>query len=126
MTILRLSPITTFVATTDPARAHAFYADTLGFTQIRDEHTALVFSLYGALLRVVKVESFTAQPFTVLGWTVDDLVTEVLPLAQRGVVFERYPGLPQDENGVANFANGDRVVWFKDPDGNVLSVTQLG
>ena len=126
MTILRLSPITTFVATTNPALARAFYSDVLGFTLIRDEPTALVFSLYGAMLRVSKVESLTPQPFAVLGWTVDDLVTEIVPLAQRGVTFERYPSLTHDDDGVARFPNGDRVVWFKDPDGNVLSVTQLG
>lgn len=126
MTILRLSPITTCVATTDTARARAFYAKVLGFTLIRDDSSGLLLSLYGAMLRVSRVESFTPQPFTVLGWTVDDLGTEVLPLAERGVTFERYPDLPQDETGVARFPNGDRVVWFKDPDGNLLSVTQLG
>ena len=126
MTILRLSPITAFVATTDTARARAFYADVLGFTLFRDDPSALVFGLYGAMLRVVKVETFSPQPFTVLGWTVDDVVTEIVPLAQRGLVFEHYADLPHDETGVANFPNGDRVVWFKDPDGNVLSVTQLG
>ncbi len=126
MTILRLSPITAFVATSDPAKARAFYRDVLGFTLIREEPSVLLFSLYGAMLRVNKVDVVTPQPFTVLGWTVDDVVTEIVPLVERGLTFERYPDLPQDENGVARFPNGDKVVWFKDPDGNLLSVTQLG
>lgn len=126
MTILRLSPATSFVGTTDVARSRAFYRDVLGFTLIKDDPAGLLFSLYGAMLRISRVDAFAPQAFTVLGWTVDDLVTEILPLAQRGVTFERYPDLEQDERGVARFPNGDRVVWFKDPDGNVLSVTQLG
>jgi len=126
MTILRLSPTTMYVGTTDVARSRAFYRDVLGFTLIKDDASGLLFSLYGAMLRVSKVETLTPQAFTALGWTVDDLVTEVLPLAQRGVVFERYPDLAQDERGVARFPNADLVVWFKDPDGNLLSVTQLG
>ena len=76
-------------------------------------------------LRISKVEAFTPQPFTVLGFMVDDIVTRRVALGTKGVTFERYPFMPQDNLDLLTFEGGARVCWFKDPDGNLLSLTQL-
>lgn len=116
------SPVA-FLATTDGERARAFYADTLGIPFIADEGVALVFDLRGTALRVTRIERLAPQPFTVLGWRVEDATITVRELARRGVTFERYPQLEQDELGIWTSPSGARVAWFKDPDGNLLSVT---
>ncbi len=113
-----------FVVTTNPAQAIAFYRDKLGFMLVSDDNFALVFDANGTMLRVVKAPQFTPQQGTVLGWEVSDMEGAVAELETRGVVFNRYPGLPQDERGIWNVPNGDRVAWFSDPNGNVLSISQ--
>jgi catechol 2,3-dioxygenase-like lactoylglutathione lyase family enzyme len=113
-----------FVASTDAARARAFYEGTLGLRLVADEQYAPVFDANGKMLRVQRVESLTPQPFTWLGWRVDDIAATVRDLAARCVVFEHY-GLPQqDDLGIWD-SGGGRVAWFKDPDGNLLSLTQF-
>ncbi|TMC09222.1 MAG: VOC family protein [Chloroflexi bacterium] len=114
-----------FVSTTDPARARAFYQDTLGLTFVADEGFALVFDLAGVMLRVTRVDELRPQPFTVLGWHVHDIDAVVRELTDRGVAFERYEALEQDALGVWRSPSGARVAWFRDPDGNVLSVTRF-
>src|SRR5262245_12033388 len=113
-----------FVATTDPARARAFYETTLGLRLLADEAFALVFDLAGTPLRVTRVDRLEAQPFTVLGWQVHDVIATVRELAGRGVRLERYPGLEQDQDGIWTAPSHTRIAWFKDPDGNTLSVSQ--
>jgi uncharacterized glyoxalase superfamily protein PhnB len=113
-----------FVATTDAERAKAFYGDTLGLPLASDEPWALVFAVPGTVLRVQKVERHTPHPFTALGWFVPDVAAEVAALAARGVRFERYDGMSQDDAGVWTSPSGAKVAWFKDPDGNVLSLTE--
>jgi catechol 2,3-dioxygenase-like lactoylglutathione lyase family enzyme len=115
-----------FVATTQPDAAKAFYGDVLGLALAEDSPFALVFSGGGRMLRVAKAADFTPLPFTVLGWTVPDIATAVADLAGKGVVFEFFPGLPQDTTGIWTAPNGDIVAWFKDPDGNLLSLTEFG
>ena len=118
-------PLMAFVATAQPAIAMAFYQDTLRLPLIADEPFALVFNAHGTMLRVTKVEEVKAAPYTVLGWQVDDILAAAQELAERGVKFERYDGLKQDLSGVWTSPSGAKVAWFKDPDGNVLSLTQL-
>lgn len=113
------------VPTTDAARSRAFYEETLGLAFVADEPFALVFDLAGTMLRVAKVDAFTPQPFAVLGWRVPDAGQSVRALTERGVGFERYAGLDQDELGIWSSPSGARIAWFRDPDGNVLSLTQL-
>lgn len=113
-----------FLVTTRPAEAISFYRDRLGFRFVEDDHFALVFDANGTMLRVIKAPQFTPQKGTVLGWEVADIESVVAELERSGVVFNRYPGMPQDEHGIWNVPNGDRVAWFIDPDGNVLSISQ--
>ena len=114
-----------FVATASAERARAFYADVLGLTLVEDSPYALVFDACGTMLRVQKVETLAAQPFTALGWDVLDLAATIDGLVARGVAFERYGFFEQDARGVWTTPDGSRVAWFKDPDGNTLSLTQL-
>jgi len=114
-----------FVATTDAARSRAFYEDTLALRLVSDEPHALVFDAHGTMLRVQKVAGFEPHPFTALGWDVDDIDAVVVALARKDVVCERFPGMVQDELGVWAAPSGARVAWFKDPDGNLLSLTEF-
>ena len=113
-----------FGATSDATRAARFYADTLGLRIRSDDAFALVLEANGVELRLQKVESFTPQQFTVLGWHVTDIDARVAELTTRGVRFERYAWLEQDARGVWLAPSRARIAWFKDPDGNVLSLAQ--
>jgi catechol 2,3-dioxygenase-like lactoylglutathione lyase family enzyme len=123
--MLDSSPIMAFVATTNPGRALAFYRDHLGLTLIADEPVALVFDANGSMLRVAKVNELSPATYTVLGWKVQDIRSTIKEMTAHGVAFQRYEGLLQDETGVCTFPGGAQVAWFKDPDGNVLSLTQF-
>ena len=117
-----------FVNTNDPERAKSFYGSSLGFALQHEDEFALVFDANGTMLRVVKARSFTPAIGTVLGWQVDDIYDAIRELTPRGVRFEQFglPFMPQDEHGVWLASSTDRVAWFKDPDGNVLSISQHG
>lgn len=115
-----------FGATTDAARAARFYHATLGLPIRSEDEFALVFDANGVELRLQKVPSLTPPGFTTLGWQVRDLAAVVAALTAGGVSLERYPWLTQDAAGVWQAPSGARVAWFKDPDGNLLSVAQYG
>ena len=121
-----LSKIVGFVTTTKPEEARAFYGDTLGFQFLGDDDFALVFDAHGTMIRVGKARAFTPAHGTVLGWEVSDIHAAVKELAARGVRFEQFnlPFMKQDADGIWVAPSGDSVAWFKDPDGNVLSVSQ--
>jgi catechol 2,3-dioxygenase-like lactoylglutathione lyase family enzyme len=123
--MLGSSPVVAFVATTRPDEARTFYRDTLGLGLTSEDQFALVFDAGGTILRVTRVEQLQPGAHTVLGWLVNDVVIAVRALALRGVAFERYPSMEQDEDGIWTSPGGARIGWFKDPDGNTLSVTQL-
>jgi catechol 2,3-dioxygenase-like lactoylglutathione lyase family enzyme len=114
-----------FVCVTDRARAKKFYGETLGLTLKHEDNFASVFDSNGTTLRVSPARDFQPQPFTVLGWEVPDIKITAKALADAGVELVRVPGLPQDEAGIWSPAPGIFVAWFKDPDGNMLSVAQL-
>ena len=122
--MLTAGRVTAFVATTRAGAARAFYEDTLKLRFVSDDPFAIVFDSNGTMLRVTKVQIFTPLPFTVLGWTVDDVAAELAELRTRGVAFERFPGMGQDDDGIWTAPGGARIAWFKDPDGNVLSIAE--
>jgi catechol 2,3-dioxygenase-like lactoylglutathione lyase family enzyme len=117
--------IMAFAATADPAKAKAFYRDTLGLRLTSEDGFALAFDVQGVMLRVTTVKKVAVAPYTVLGWQVDDIAATAQALKNAGVEFQRYQGLPQDELGVWEAPGGAKVAWFQDPDGNTLSITQL-
>ncbi|HVT41172.1 MAG TPA: VOC family protein [Gemmatimonadaceae bacterium] len=118
------SQLTAFLATSNPARSKAFYAKTLGLRLIEDDQFALLFDSGGVPLRIQKADAVRPHSFTALGWQVRSIRRVVAGLVKRGVVLERYPFLEQNEQGVWLAPSGTRVAWFKDPDGNILSVSE--
>jgi catechol 2,3-dioxygenase-like lactoylglutathione lyase family enzyme len=118
------SPIVAFVASTDPSRAKAFYRDVLGLLLISEDEYALVFDAHGTMLRVAIVGEIVLAPYTVLGWQVNDIDATVRGLAAKAVKFERYAWMEQDDLGIWSAPSGAKVAWFKDPDGNLLSVSR--
>ena len=117
---------TAFLATTQPGRAKRFYRDTLGLRLVSDDQFAIVFDCVGVQVRIQKVETLRPHAFTSLGWQVPSIRRSVSALAKRGIVFERYGFMEQDELGVWKAPSGAKVAWFKDPDGNLLSLTETG
>jgi catechol 2,3-dioxygenase-like lactoylglutathione lyase family enzyme len=119
------SKIISFVATRNPASARKFYEGTLGLPFISEDPFAVVFDANGTMLRVQKVQELMPAHHTVLGWEVHDIRAEIEALTKKGVRFEHFDGLPQDESGIWTSPSGGKVAWFKDPDGNTLSLTQF-
>jgi catechol 2,3-dioxygenase-like lactoylglutathione lyase family enzyme len=113
-----------FIATADAGRARAFYEQQLGLALVQDSGYALVFDANGTQLRIQRVEAVAPHPYTALGWEVDDAAAQARALAASGVALARFPGLPQDADGVWTSPDGSRVAWFHDPDGNTLSISQ--
>ena len=114
-----------FVGTCEPAKAKRFYRDTLGLNLVSEDQFALAFDAGGTMLRVTTVGKVATPGYTVLGWEVPDIEQRATALRNAGVVFERYSGMEQDELGIWNAPSGARVAWFKDPDGNTLSLTEF-
>jgi len=114
-----------FVPTTKPKKAKSFYRDTLGLKLLSEDNYALEFDANGTLLRVTIVSKLTPHPFTILGWNVDDIISVIKQLNSKKVPFERYDFLKQDDLGIWTSPNGSKVAWFKDPDGNILSLTEV-
>jgi len=115
-----------FVPSRDPKKAKSFFVDVLGLRLVSEDSFAVVFDSGGIAVRLVDVSSvkdFRPAAFTILGWAVDDIQQTVRGLRERGVTFERYPGMAQDDLGVWTAPSGAKVAWFKDPDGNILSVS---
>ena len=119
------SDVVTFVPTLDLERARAFYERTLGLRFVEDIGIAIVLDASGTMLRITSVPELRPAGYTILGWSVHDLTGTVRRLAEQGVAFERYRGLAQDGDAIWLAPGGDRVAWFKDPDGNTLSLTEF-
>ena len=122
---LPTSELIAFMPTTNLAAARVFYEQGLGLPIAGESPIACTFDANGTTLRVIAVEQITPAPYTVLGWNVADIEASIHELAGRGVVFERFEGVDHDELGVWRSPGGARVAWFKDPDGNTLSLTQF-
>jgi catechol 2,3-dioxygenase-like lactoylglutathione lyase family enzyme len=116
--------IVAFVPTRDSGKARAFYEGVLGLRFIKDDGFALVLDANGIMVRVAKAPEFKPAPFTILGWQVTDIEKVVTALQEKGVHFEIFGFLEQDKLGIWTAPSGDKVAWFKDPDGNVLSVSE--
>jgi hypothetical protein len=98
-----MTRVVTFLLTAEPEVALAFYRDTLGLTFLRDDGFALVFDMHGVMLRIAKAPEFTPAKHTVLGWEVEDILVALEGLLHKGIAFEQYPNMGQDERGYARF-----------------------
>lgn len=116
--------IVAFVPIKDAEKARAFYEGVLGLRFVKDDGFALVFEANGIMIRAAKMKDFTPAQFTVLGWQVSGIENMVRALRSKGVHFEIFGFFKQDELGIWAAPNGEKVAWFKDPDGNILSVSQ--
>ena len=113
-----------FVPTINPGLAKKFYGSVLGLKLLSEDSYAMEFYAHGTILRITTVEKLSPHPFTVLGWDVDNITSVVQSLAQKGVAFEKYNFFEQDNLGVWTSPSGAKVAWFKDLDGNLLSLTE--
>jgi catechol 2,3-dioxygenase-like lactoylglutathione lyase family enzyme len=122
--MLRSNAMVGFVLTKDSKRARRFYEEVLGFNFVSQDPFALVMATDLNQIRISEVKDTVAPPHTILGWEVRDIEKVAAWLTERGARFERYPWAKQDDLGIWVAPGGDKVAWFKDPDGNVLSVSQ--
>jgi hypothetical protein len=95
----------------------------LGLKLLSEDHFGIECDSNGAHLRITIVEKLTPQPFTVLGWDTTDIVSSVKQLVEKGIKFEKFSFIEQDDLGIWTAPGGTRVAWFKDPDGNLLSLS---
>jgi len=123
--VLATSDVIAFASTTNLARARSFYESALGLTVVDENAYACVFNAHGTMLRITAVAEVAQPGYAVLGWRISDISETVTRLESSGVVFARYDGMEQDAQGVWTTPNGDRIAWFTDPDGNVLSLTEF-
>jgi catechol 2,3-dioxygenase-like lactoylglutathione lyase family enzyme len=122
--MLASGKMTGFILTKDYDKSRAFYEGKLGFKFVSLDQFALVMNTGENNIRISKVPNFTPLQSTVLGWAVNDIEAVVAWLAKQGVATEKYPFVQDRERGIWTTPNGDKVAWFKDPDGNVLGVSQ--
>jgi catechol 2,3-dioxygenase-like lactoylglutathione lyase family enzyme len=113
-----------FIAATESERSHAFYGGVLQLERIEATPFANVYDDHGTHLQVTIVPHIRPAPYTVLGWEVDDITSAVTALTGRGVRFNRYCALSQDDHAIWTAPEGARIAWFADPDGNILSLTE--
>jgi catechol 2,3-dioxygenase-like lactoylglutathione lyase family enzyme len=112
-----------FLTTTDYDKARDFYEGKLGFEFVSVNNFALAMRSGENMIRLTKAETFTPSHGAVLGWEVDDVHATVLWLKSRDIATEKYGFVPDQELGIWTAPTGDQVAWFKDPDGNVLSIS---
>lgn len=122
--MLGVMKIVAMVPTKDAEKARGFYEGVLGLRFVKDDGFALVFDANGIMVRLSKGAQGPPAQYTILGWNVNGIEEVVSGLEKRGVKFERIGFFEQDRLGIWTAPNGDKVAWFKDPDGNILSVSQ--
>jgi len=124
--VLGSYPLVAFIATHSPDLAKRFYRDTLGLRLVSEDKFALVFDAHTTMLRISIVQDMVPAKYTVLGWQVPDILAVAQNLEKAGVKLERFPNFHgQDERGIWTAPGGAKVAWFKDPDENLLSITQF-
>ncbi len=119
--MLSNSQVVGFIPITDSARARAFYEGILKLQFESENEYSVVVRGNGTEIRLFKLDEFTPSEHTVLGWETEDIAAAVRALKAAGVKMERYDFIEHDELGIWR-SDGSAIAWFKDPDGNVLSV----
>lgn len=117
-----------FVLTANRAKAVPFYRDVLGLRLMGEDSHAATFDLGNRTpLRLTDVEGHRGNGHTVVGWHIPDIRAAIAGLRDKGAEFQIFEGFGQDADGVwASPDGGAKVAWFADPDGNGLSLTQIG
>lgn len=116
----------TMIPAKDLTRTRRWYEDVLGLEVETEDETSVAFRSGDGQVNVYRTEAAGTAQHTLIGWSVDDIEAVVDRLTAKGVVFEHYdmPGLQTDAKGIAQMGE-ERGAWFKDPEGNILSVWQL-
>ncbi len=122
--MLKNSKLVGFLATSQPELAKHFYTEKLGLSLLEDTPFAIVVESKGSVVRIQKMEQVQPQSYTALGWEVENINETVSNLLKAGVEFKQFDGLDQNELGIWSSPSGAKVAWLKDPDGNLLSLTQ--
>ncbi|MFN2636519.1 MAG: VOC family protein [Gemmatimonadaceae bacterium] len=125
--MLGKSNLVAFIPSKAPTKSRSFFENVLGLEFVSEDPFAMVLDANGTMIRVANVSNvkdFKPAPFTILGWDVENIDRTVRQMEKKGVQFERYTGLDQDSLGIWSAPGGAKVAWFKDPDGNLLSVSQ--
>ncbi|MGH9733985.1 MAG: VOC family protein [Candidatus Acidiferrales bacterium] len=126
MGILESATPAVVICTRDRARSTAFYRDVLGLRLAYDDDLAAVFNAGGVTLRVSLVADVMPHEHTILGFRVPDVSAAVKALREKGIKFNTHTALHQDSLGILTLpGRTSRVAWFNDPDGNVLSITDV-
>ena len=118
------SKLVAFAATSDPIKARRFYESVLGLQLVSENPFAIVFDANGVTLRIQIVQLLTLSNYTTLGWDVDHIEKMAENLATAGVSLERFAGMEHDSIGIWTSHDGSKIGWFKDPDGNLISISQ--
>jgi catechol 2,3-dioxygenase-like lactoylglutathione lyase family enzyme len=124
--MLRNQTLVAFMATSKPDAARALFEGVRGLTFVGEHEHLVMFQSGATQLMLQKTTAVTPPHGAALGWSVGDLRGTMKALVDRGVTFERFEGMDQDASGVWSPASGTGVAWFKDPDGNLLSLSQHG
>ena len=114
-----------FVSTTEPEKARAFYEEKLGLPVVGVDGHGVMYDVNGRRLRLSFVRELVVAPYSMLSWVVPVIHAVITQLTAKGVTFEIYQGFGQDEAGVWTAPGGTQVAWFKDPGGNLLSLSQF-
>lgn len=113
----------------DLTKAREFYAQTLGLKVVEEGIGLRLHLPGGGTAFTYPKDDHQPATFTLLDFVVDDIDEAVDELESRGVSFDRYEGMPQDEKGILRGIAqnmGPDIAWFKDPAGNILAVLQMG
>jgi len=116
-------PMNNFFPTKNAEKARRFYEGVLGLTFVSENPFVATFRSGQTTIVAQKMKQFEPVPYTILGWEVKNIEQTVSFLTKSGVVFERFSGMEQDDLGIWKSPEG-KVAWFKDPDGNTLSVSE--
>lgn len=122
--MLQEPKITALLPTTNPEQSKEFFKNTLGLKLVSEDPYGIEFEGLGSNLRISVVPKFTPHQFAVLGFKIEEINFQVKALTDNGVKFEKYKALNQNELGVWISPGKAKIAWFKDPDGNLLSLTQ--
>jgi catechol 2,3-dioxygenase-like lactoylglutathione lyase family enzyme len=113
-----------FIPTKDYDKAREFYVDKLGFEFVSLDQFALVVKHGDQKIRITKIPNFTPLQGTILGWEVDNIQSAATWLRDHGVAPEKFPFAQDQQLGIWTAPSGDKVAWLKDPDGNILGISQ--